>query len=282
MDARTGGLISLLFTLLIRFPFGLIIGGGNSRRLRFGIGSGELIVLNSACCWVAITGLKLDPCGASSCFVWEDSVTGSTVDCMSVSKVEEDRRLSPERGEEDSPQLISSSRMEAGEGGCSNPMDVSELDSIAGMVLGELASDSSADKEEDLSSSRANAEEVGCGTYSVAEEVDSVSPSVEEGVNSLTRSVIEEVESVSPSVLEEVDSLTGSMMEDVNSVSPSVVEEVDWASGWEVEEVDSASGSEVGEVEVASGSEVDLFDSASGAQVRDAARLTSDGAASIW
>ena len=39
------------------------------------------------------------------------------LDCESVSKVEDERRLSLERGEEDSHQLDSSSMLEAGEGG---------------------------------------------------------------------------------------------------------------------------------------------------------------------
>ena len=83
------------------FPFGLIIGGGISGCLRFGIGLGELI--NSAHGWV----LKLDPCTASSCLVRDAGGTGSRVDCVSVAKVEEESRLSPERGEEDSHQLNS-------------------------------------------------------------------------------------------------------------------------------------------------------------------------------
>ena len=103
MDARTGGLISAHFTFLMRLPFGLIRGGGISCRLPFGFGRVEFKLHDG-----------MDACG-----------TGSMVDCESVSKVEDDRRLSPERGEEDSHRLDSSSRMEAGEGGYSCPMDVS-------------------------------------------------------------------------------------------------------------------------------------------------------------
>ena len=117
-------------------PFGLIIRGGISGCLRFGIGLGELILLKSACGWFAITGLKFASCAASSCLVWDDSVTGSSVGCESVSKVDDGRPLSPERGEEDSHQLDSSSRMEVGEGGYNIPMEVSELDSVVRMVLG--------------------------------------------------------------------------------------------------------------------------------------------------
>ena len=43
-----------------------------------------------------------------------------------------------------------------------------------------------------------------------------------------------------------------------------------------------ASGSEVEEVDSASGADVEELDWASGSEVRDAARLASDGAASIW
>ncbi len=66
------------------------------------------------------------------------------LDCEKVSKVEDDCRLPPERGEEDSQQLNSSSLIETGEGGDSNPIDAGEL---AWMVLGELTSSSRSDNE---------------------------------------------------------------------------------------------------------------------------------------
>ena len=69
------------------------------------------------------------------------------LDCESVSKVEDERRLSPERGEADSHQLDSSSVIDAGEGGYCSPMDVSEFDSVAWIVLSELTSASRSDKE---------------------------------------------------------------------------------------------------------------------------------------
>ena len=112
MDARTGGLISGLFTVLMSFPFGLISGGGISWRLRFGIGLGEVIKSASSpggC--VGITELKLDPCAASSCLVGDGREIGSMADCDSV---KDERPLSPERGKEDSQQLDSSSMTEAG------------------------------------------------------------------------------------------------------------------------------------------------------------------------
>ncbi len=49
-----------------------------------------------------------------------------------------------------------------------------------------------------------------------------------------------------------------------------------------MEEVDSVSGSEVEDVNSASGSEVEEVDWDSGSEVRDAPRLASDVAASIW
>ena len=85
-------------------------------------------------------------------------------DCESV---EEDRRLSPERGEEDSHQLDSSSRIEAGDGGYSSPMDASEFNSVA--------STSRSDKEAVPTCSRAN---VDCGRFSAAEEANSNTCSV--------------------------------------------------------------------------------------------------------
>ena len=94
--------------------------------MAFGLRRVELKLHDGTCCinsasstvgWLAITELKLDPCAASSCLVGDGRVTGSMLDCESVSKVEDDRRLSPERGEEDSHQLDSSSMREAGEGG---------------------------------------------------------------------------------------------------------------------------------------------------------------------
>ena len=114
MDACTGGLISALFICLMRLPFGLIRGGGISWRLPFGLRRVELKSASSTRGWLAITELKLDPCAASSCLVGDGREIGSMLDCDSV---EDERRLSPERGEEDSHQLDSSSMREAGEGG---------------------------------------------------------------------------------------------------------------------------------------------------------------------
>ena len=107
------------------------------------------------------------------------------VDCESV---EDERGLSSEPGEEDSHQLDSSSRIEAGEGGYSCPMDASEFDSVA--------SASRQDKEAVPTCSRANEEDVDCGRFSVAEDVDSVTGSGMEDVDSVAGSVMEEVDSV--------------------------------------------------------------------------------------
>ena len=96
-------------------------------------------------------------------------------DCESVSKVEDERRLSPERCEEDSHQLDSSSIIEAGEGGYSSPMDASEFNAVAWTVLGELTSSSRSDKEAVPTCSRAN---VDCGRFSAAEEANSNTCSV--------------------------------------------------------------------------------------------------------
>ena len=177
--------------------------------------------------------------------------------CESVSKGEDGRRLSPERGEEESHQLDSSSSMEPGEDGYSSPMDVSEFDSVARIVLGELAVPSRTDKETGSSSSRAEVKDVNFGIFSVAENADSVAGWETEVLNFVFPSVVEKV----------------------GSFSRSVVKEVDSASGSEVGEVDSASGSEVGS---ASRSEVEEVDCASGSEEGDGARLASDGAASIW
>ncbi len=78
------------------------------------------------------------------------------MDGVSLSKVEDDSPLSPERGEEDSHQLNSSS-MGAGEGGYSNPMEVCEFNCVERMGF---ASASRADVDSD--------------TFSVAEDGDSV------------------------------------------------------------------------------------------------------------
>ena len=136
----TGGLISGHFTCLMRLPFGLIRGGGISWRLPFGLRR-VVLKLHDGTCRInsasshggllAITELKVDSCAACSCLVGDGRVTSSMLDCESVSKVEDERRLSPERGEADSHQLDSSSLIDAGEGGYCSPMDVSEFDSVA-------------------------------------------------------------------------------------------------------------------------------------------------------
>ena len=130
----------------MRLPFGLIRGGGISWRLPFGLIRGNNSA-SSTVGWLAITELKVDSCAASSCLVGDGRVAGSMLDCESVSKLEDDCRLPPERGEEDSHQLDSSSMLEAGEGGYCSPMDVSEFDSVGWTVVGELSSSSRSDKE---------------------------------------------------------------------------------------------------------------------------------------
>ena len=187
----------------MHLPFGLIRGGGISWRLPFGR---RRVELKSA---------------FSSCLVGDGGGTGSTDDCESV---EDDRRLSPERGEVDSHHLESSSLIEAGDGGYCCPMDASEFESA-----------SRSDKEAGPSSSRVTEEE----------EVDSASHPVAEDAISASCLLAKVVDSVSPSVVKELGSASGSEVEEVDSGSGSEVEEVDAASGSEVEEVDWASGSEV-------------------------------------
>jgi len=225
----------------MRLPFGLIIGGGISWPLRFGLGCGDLFLHDGTCCinssssrggWFAITELKLDPCAASSCLVGDGRGTGSTVDCESL---EDDRRLSPEREEVDSHQLDSSSRIEAGEGGYSCPMDASEFDSA-----------SRSDKEAGPSSSRVTEEEVDSTSHPVADDANSASRSVAKLLDSMSPSVAEEVDSETCSVTDDGDSTSCLLAKVVDSVSPSVVKELDSASG---SEVDSGSGSEVEEVD---------------------------------
>jgi len=124
------------------------------------------------------------------------------VDCESVSKVEDDPRLSPERGEEDSHQLDSSSMIEAGEGGYSCPMEASEFDSVGWTVLGELTSSSRSDKEAVPTCSRAAEEDFDCGRFSVAEDADSDTCSVAKVLDFNTCSVAKVLGSVCPPVVE--------------------------------------------------------------------------------
>ena len=76
-------------------------------------------------------------------------------------------------------------------------MDDSEFDSVAWMLLGELASPPRSDKEAVPTSSRANEDDVDCGIFSVAEEVDSASCPVPKVLECVTPSVEKEVDSLS-------------------------------------------------------------------------------------
>ena len=135
-----------------------------------------------------------------------------------MSKVEGDRRLSPE----DSHHFESSSSMGSGEGGYCSAMEVSEFVCFAWMVMGELASASRADKEAVPTFSRAEVDDVDCGRFSVAEEV---------GCRSVACSVVEELDSIACSVLEEeeFDSVSRVAVAELNSVSWVELEE--FASG---------------------------------------------------
>ena len=96
-------------------------------------------------------------------------------------------------------------------------MGLSEFDSVAWTVLGELTSSSRSDKEAVPTCSRAN---VDCGRFSVAEEA-----------NSASCSVAKVLDSMSPALVKEVNATSGSEMEAVDRVSASELEEIDWASG---------------------------------------------------
>ncbi len=111
------------------------------------------------------------------------------------------RRLSPERGEEE---------------------DASEFDSVAWMVLGELASPSRSDKEAVPTCSRAT---VDCGRFSVADEVECGTRSVAEDADFASCPVAKVLDSVSPSVVKEVDSFSRSVVKELDSASGSEVEE---------------------------------------------------------
>ena len=98
-------------------------------------------------------------------------------DCESV---EDDRRQSPERGEEDSHQLDSSSLIEAGDGGYCCPMDAREFDSA-----------SRSDKEAGPSSSRVTEEDVDSASHPVADDANSASHSVVKMFDSMSPSIVE-------------------------------------------------------------------------------------------
>ena len=78
-------------------------------------------------------------------------------------------------------------------------MGLSEFDSVAWTVLGELTSSSRSEEEAVPSCSRAN---VDCGTFSVAEVLNSDTCSVADDVDSNTCSVAKALDCVSPSVAE--------------------------------------------------------------------------------
>ena len=122
--------------------------------------------------------------------------------------MEDERRLSPERGGEDSHQLDISSRMEAGEGGYSCPMEASEFDTVASASL--------SDKEAGPSTSRATEEEVNCGRFSVAKDADSVCSSVADDADSASCPLAKVLDSVSPSMEKELDSASGSEVKEVD------------------------------------------------------------------
>ena len=111
---------------------------------------------------------------------WQAPVS-SLMHCLAGSRR---RRLSPERGEEE---------------------DASEFDSVAWMVLGELASPSRSDKEAVPTCSRAT---VDCSRFSVAEEVECGTRSVAEDADFASCPVAKVLDSVSPSVVKEVDSFS--------------------------------------------------------------------------
>ena len=193
--------------------------------MRFGIGCGELNSASSTGVWVAITELKLELCAASSCLVGDGRETGSTVDGDSVSKVEDDRRLSPEGGEKDSHQLESSSSMGSGEGGYSSAMAASEFDCVAWMVF---ATASRANKEAGPTCSRAEVDDVDCGRFSVAEEVGCGTPSVAKDADSTSHPLANVFDSAACSVVVvEIDSVSGAEVEDLISTSRVEVDKIE-------------------------------------------------------
>ena len=102
-------------------------------------------------------------------------------------------------------------------------MGLSEFDSVAMTVLGELTSSSRSEMEAVPTCSRAN---VDCGRFWVAEEANSASCSVAKVLDSMSPALLKEVDATSGSEVEAVDRVSGSKMEAVDSTSGSEADEV--------------------------------------------------------